>query len=108
MDSPEDVWRLDWHLGPEPNVYASRPFSGLGKSDGIFLYDETKALIASITYGDSARGFSNAWDTDGAPLGTSMLGEYGAWQSSNLSPDIASPGHAHVAPEIAQPLATLL
>lgn len=108
VDASEDLWRMDWGLGPETAVYAPSTFSRLGNSDGVFVYDSTGGLIASITYGDSTRGVSNSWDTHGTPLGASVPGEYGAWQSSDLSPDIASPGVAYSPPDISQPLATLL
>ena len=104
----EDLWRQDWDLGPEIAVYASSTFSRLGSDDGIFLYDEAGGLIASTTYGSSTAGLSNAWDTSGTPLGSSLNGEYGAWQSSNVRPDTASPGYAPIAPEAANPPAMLL
>lgn len=108
VDDSESLWRLDWNLASDIKVYASSTFSRLGNSDGVFLYDDAGMLITSITFGDSTPGFSNAWDTDGGSLGTSVPGDYGAWQSRNLSPDVGSPGLAHVAPKNAQPLATLL
>jgi len=108
VDASEDLWRGDWNLGPEVIIYAPNTFSRLGNDDGVFLYDDTGQLITSITYGSSAVGFSNAWDTNTVSLGTSRDGEYGAWHSSNLSPDTASPGYAHFAQEVIQPLATLL
>ncbi len=108
VDASEEVWRFDWGLGPEITIHAPSTFSRLGNDDGVFLYDAAEQLITSITYGSSIVGFSNAWDTNSVSLGTSRDGEYGAWHSSNLSPDTGSPGHAHVTPKVFQPLATLL
>jgi len=104
----EGLWRSGWKLEPGVTVYTPNTFSRLGNSDGVFLYDDSGVLVFSINYGSSTTGVSIAWGTDGTSLGTSMPEEYGAWQSSNVNPDTASPGHAHIAQEMTQPLATLL
>jgi sugar lactone lactonase YvrE len=108
VTSPDDLWRQEWGLGPETGIYAPSTFSRLGGDDGIFLYDENGGLITSASYGNSVVGLSNAWDTSGTSLGSSVDGEYGAWRSANLVPDTASPGYAYVAPDAAPQQSTLL
>ena len=95
---PGDPWKDDWGLGAEVNVYDpgyfSGSFSGLGSSDGVFLYEPNDALITFVEYPSRKVGFSNEWAADGTSLGLSVGGENGAYQSANLSPDVASPGFA--------------
>jgi len=93
-----DPFKDDWSLGPEVNVYDpgyfSGSFSGLGSSDGVFLYDTGDVLLTSATYPSRTDGFSNEWAANGTFLGLSVVGENGAYQSVNASPDVASPGYA--------------
>ncbi|MHC4477483.1 MAG: hypothetical protein ACYTEL_17685 [Planctomycetota bacterium] len=92
------AWKNDWDLGAEVGVYGvdyfSGSFSGLGSADGVFLYDPGGDQVTSVTYPSRTTGFSNEWDTDGTFLGLSAVGENGAYQSLNSSPDVASPGYA--------------
>ncbi|MHC4500051.1 MAG: lamin tail domain-containing protein, partial [Planctomycetota bacterium] len=92
------AWKSDWDLGAEVGVYGvdyfSGSFSGLGSADGIFLYDPSGDLVTSVTYPSRTAGVSNEWDTDGTFLGLSVIGENGAYQSLNSSPDVGSPGYA--------------
>jgi sugar lactone lactonase YvrE len=99
IDSDTLDWRSDWGiLGSRPNVYDrtyfSGSFSGLGSSDGVFLYDTDDVLVASVTYPSRTDRFSNEWAADGTSLGPSVVGENGAYQSANVVPDVASPGYA--------------
>ena len=92
-------WRSDWGiLESGPNVYDrsyfSGNFSGLGSSDGVFLYDTYNAPVTSATYPSRTDRFSNEWAADGTFLGLSVVGENGAYQSVNMIPDVASPGHS--------------
>jgi len=96
--APGDPWKDNWGLGVEVNVYDpsyfSGSFSGLGSSDGVFLYNPTDALITFVEYPSRTAGFSNEWAANGTSLGLSVVGENGAYQSANFFPDVASPGHA--------------
>ncbi|MHC4745536.1 MAG: hypothetical protein ACYS8Z_26780, partial [Planctomycetota bacterium] len=91
------AWRADWGLQAGVNVYDtsyfSGSFSGLGGSDGVFLYDTLGAPVTSATYPSRATGISNEWAADGTSLGLSVAGETGAYRSANASPDTASPGY---------------
>ena len=91
------LWKSQWALAPGVNVYDhshfTGGFSGLGGSDGIALFDASDVLVTSVTYPNRATGISNEWGTDGTFLGLSVVGENGAYQSVNASPDVASPGH---------------
>jgi hypothetical protein len=92
-------WKSEWGLGSEVNVYDHSHFSGafpgLGSADGVFLYNPSGDLVTSVTYPSRTAGFSNEWDTDGAFLGLSVIGENGAYQSTHPGPnDVGSPGHA--------------
>ena len=97
VTAPGDPWKDDWGLGAEVNVYDpgyfSGSFSGLGSSDGVFLYDTDDVPVTSATYPSRTAGFSNEWAANGTSLGLSVVGENGAYQSVNASPDVASPGH---------------
>ncbi|MBC8217537.1 MAG: hypothetical protein H8E73_03655, partial [Planctomycetes bacterium] len=73
--------------------YFSGGFSGLGSSDGVFLYDTDDVPVTSATYPSRTAGFSNEWAENGTSLGLSVVGENGAYASVNASPDVASPGH---------------
>ncbi|MBN2272407.1 MAG: hypothetical protein JXN61_17480, partial [Sedimentisphaerales bacterium] len=93
------AWRSDWGLGESGvNVYDTSYFSGgfssLGSSDAVFLYDASDAFVTSATYPSHTDGFSNEWAADGTFLGSSVVGENGAYQSVNTSPDVGSPGYA--------------
>jgi low-density lipoprotein receptor class B/polymorphic membrane protein len=98
VTAPGDPWKDDWGLGAEVKVYDpgyfSGGFSGLGSSDGVFLYDEGDVPVTSATYPSRTTGFSNEWAADGTSLGFSVGGENGAYLSANASPDVASPGSA--------------
>jgi hypothetical protein len=92
-------WQLDWNLvGSGVNVYDvsffGGGFSGLGSADGVYLYDANGGVVTSATYLSRVAGASNAWDREGTYLGFSVNGEEGAYQSSNPSPDVGSPGYA--------------
>ena len=97
VTAPGDPWKDDWGLGGEVNVYDpgyfSGGFSGLGSSDGVFLYDTDDVPVTSATYPSRTAGFSNEWAENGTSLGLSVVGENGAYASVNASPDVASPGH---------------
>ena len=88
------------------NVYDQSDFSGafpgLGSADGVFLYDPTDNPVTSVTYPSRTTGISNEWDTDGTFLDLSVIGENGAYQSLNSTPDIASPGYAVICCECDQ------
>lgn len=93
------AWRSDWGLTESGvNVYDTSYFSGafssLGSSDGVYLYDAADVLVTSATYPSHTDGFSNEWAADGTFLGLSVVGENGADESDNASPDVASPGYA--------------
>lgn len=93
-----DPWKDDWGIGAEVHVYDPTyfggSFPGLGSSDGVFLYNAAGVLVASATYPIRTVGFSNEWAANETSLDLSVVGENGAYQSANASPDVASPGHA--------------
>ncbi len=91
-------WRSDWGLlesgvNVYDRSYFSWGFSGLGSSDGVFLYDTDDVPVTSATYPSRTAGFSNESAANGTSLGLTVVGENGAYQSVNASPDVASPGH---------------
>ena len=92
------TWKLDWSLDAGTAVYGldyfGSGFSGLGSSDAVYLYNAAGGLVASATYPSRTSGISNEWDTAGTYLGFSITGENGAYLSSNVIPDTASPGYA--------------
>ena len=94
------TWKLNWSLDAGTSVYGldyfGSSFSSLGSADGVFLYNSAGSLVTSVTYPSRTDGISNEWDTAGTYLGFSVTGENGATLSSNVSPDIASPGYAVV------------
>jgi hypothetical protein len=78
----------------EEHFTAGFPGSGLGDPDGVVLFDAGEVFVTSVEYPSRTTGFSNEWDTSGAFLSLSVIGENGAYQSTNSNPDIASPGYA--------------
>jgi DNA-binding beta-propeller fold protein YncE len=98
MDFSDELWKEEWQLGPDVKVYDPSyfgwGFSGLGDADGVYLFDNAGTLVASASYPTRLVGFSNAWNTEGVYLGISVSGQSGAYMSSNMTPDVASPGYA--------------
>ena len=96
-DSVDD-WKSMWGLLPkgvnvyDDVIYFSDCFSGLGESDGVFLYDASDSLVNFVEYPNRMTGFSNEWAIDGTYLGLSVIGENGAYQSFDREPDVGSPG----------------
>jgi hypothetical protein len=110
----EAGWLTSWG-NPTVRVFAygGTTFQGLGSGgDTIFIYDQSNALVTSVTFSTATQGFSFEWDGSGNSLGLSVLGENGAYRASTdgstvvtgAGLDIASPGFA-VIPE---PSAALL
>ncbi|MBN1124004.1 MAG: lamin tail domain-containing protein [Sedimentisphaerales bacterium] len=96
-----EQWKEDWALGSEVKVYGygtGQPmtdFSGLGSSDGVFLYNVNDQLITSVTYSEGGYGETRSWHADGSDLGVSRSGWLGSYPSRNDRPDIGSPGFAY-------------
>ncbi|MDH4240130.1 MAG: lamin tail domain-containing protein, partial [Phycisphaerae bacterium] len=92
------AWKSVWGLGSEVNVYDQSHFSGsfpgLDSSDNIYLYDSSDILEASVHYPNCTSRISNEWDTDGRFGGLSVVGENGAYESTDPRPNVASPGYA--------------
>ena len=93
-----ELWKSDWNLPAQTNVYDrsyfNDTFPDLGETDGVQLYNADDDRIASARYIGSEDGFSQAWNLNEIPLGASVNGVNGAYQSTNSSPDVASPGIA--------------
>ncbi len=53
-----------------------------------------RLLRPAMHYASHTQGFSNSWDKSGGFLGLSVNGIDGAYQSTNSTPDIGSPGYA--------------
>jgi hypothetical protein len=75
-------------------------FSGLSSGgDQIEIWDadpNTNAsanLVAAASFGAATDGVSFEWDNTGNDLGLSVVGQNGAFLSSDATPDTASPGH---------------
>ncbi len=98
VDTSDGAWRRDWDLADDVAVYDPDSFGGtfsaLGSQDGIYVFDTAGRIVASASYVERIRGYSNAWDTAGKYLGVSLNGLYGAYRSENSDPDVASPGYA--------------
>jgi hypothetical protein len=64
-------------------------FWGLGKNgDGVFIYDASNSLVDSFAWTTSTNGFS--MDVYGGGV-NSVAGVNGAYASSDVTPDVASP-----------------
>lgn len=88
-------WSEFWGLCPDADVYDFFcNFSQLDSADGVFLYDGSNDLVASVEYSSSTVGFSHEWDISGTYLGLSVIGENGAYQSLVVNPDVGSPCYA--------------
>ncbi len=101
LDAPSndtDDWKSVWGLGDNANVYDHSHFSGtfpgLGSSDGVFLYDSGDVLVTSVEYPSRTSRISNEWAMNGTFLGLSVVGENGAYESTDTNTNIASPGYA--------------
>jgi lamin tail-like protein len=99
----EAAWRTNWApiassvviLGTDEMVDDSTPdgdtYSGLsGSGDSVNLYDSLNALVNSFTYSASSQGKSFEISRNGANLGLSVAGEFGAITAVNG--DVGSPG----------------
>jgi hypothetical protein len=104
----KDTWRTMWGipasvaiLTEDDMVDDATPegdlFSGLSTSgDTVNFYSPAGTLLDTYTFGAVIRGVTFEINSDGADLGLSVVGEYGAVLASNG--DIGSPGIA-VVPE---------
>lgn len=104
----KDAWRTMWGISSSVAVLTEDEmvddatpdgdtFSGLGSSgDVVNFYSPTGVLLDSYAFGVITRGVTFEINSDGADLGLSVVGEYGAVLASNG--DIGSPGIA-VVPE---------
>ena len=93
-----ELWKSEWNLSEQINVYDRSYFAGdafpdLGETDGVFIYDTYDDRITFVRYIGSEDGYSQTWDINGTSLNT-INGLNGVYQSTNNSPDIASPGFA--------------
>ncbi len=92
------LWKSEWPLASGVNVYGRSHFiggfPGIGSSDDVVLFDTGNVLVTAVTYPSRTSTISNEWDTDGIFLGLSVIGENGAYQSTNSTPNVASPGYA--------------
>ncbi len=106
LDEPASnvsTWKAAWGLGStrviDRDAFALmgvEPFSGLSVGgDEVNLYDPLGDLVASVSFGASTTGISQAWRRDGTPvLGlNSSVGKEGAYASNQSPADIASPGN---------------
>ncbi len=101
LDEPAanvDAWKTVWELGSDTRVWAHEQFvgnfHGLGGSDGVYLYDSNDALVTSANYSSRTDRVSNEWDKFGTFLGLSVMGENGAYRSTDAHANTASPGYA--------------
>ena len=96
FDSSEvSSWKTLWGLGSEVNVYRfSFLDSEFSNEDGLFLYNPSDVLVTSVEYTTAAYGASNGWEASGTFLGFSIIGENGAYESSDTPSDVGSPGYA--------------
>lgn len=100
----EAAWASDWGISGVTlvNVGAGTGVPDFSVSgDTLFVYDNTNAQVATVTFGASTEGFSFEWDGFGNPLGLSVNGENGAIQAasngaSGSGVDVGSPGVAQI------------
>jgi hypothetical protein len=99
----ESTWLGDWGLsGVVVSTIGGASFQGLGAGgDEVNIYDDTGALVTRVTFGTATGGASFEWDTAGNPLGTSVIGENGAFRATTdgfggAGQDVGSPGFALV------------
>ncbi len=101
LDEPSantSAWKSAWGLGAEVNVYDvsyfTSGFPGLGGSDGVCLYDPSGILVTFVMYSDRQNRTSNEWDTEGTFFDLSVIGENGAYESTDPNPNVGSPCYA--------------
>ncbi|MBX3743354.1 MAG: lamin tail domain-containing protein [Akkermansiaceae bacterium] len=101
----ESTWLGDWGLsGVVVSTIGGSSFQGLGAGgDEVNIYDAGGALVTRVIFGSATGGASFEWDMAGIPLGTSVIGENGAFRSASdgfggAGQDVGSPGFA-VVPE---------
>lgn len=104
----KDTWRTMWGISASVAILTEDDmvddatpegdlFSGLSTSgDTVNFYSPAGTLLDTYTFGAVIRGVTFEINSDGADLGLSVVGEYGAVLASNG--DIGSPGIA-VVPE---------
>jgi hypothetical protein len=104
----KDTWRTMWGISASVAILTEDDmvddatpegdlFSGLSTSgDTVNFYSPAGTLLDTYTFGAITRGVTFEINGDGADLGLSVVGEYGAVLASNG--DIGSPGLA-VVPE---------
>jgi hypothetical protein len=99
----EAAWQASWNTDVRVLNLGGTSFQGLGSGgDSVTIYDgaNANAILASVTFGNATQGFSFEWDTNGNPLGLSVIGENGAYRAATdgstvtLGPgiDVGSPG----------------
>jgi hypothetical protein len=98
-----DVLTEDLFSGPDT-------FSGLSSNgDSVILWDADPInvpgaqIVTSVSFGAATEGFSFEWATNGADLGLSAVGEFGAFTACDdgtglmmAGTDVGSPGFATV------------
>lgn len=105
-------FRSTWAIDPSVRIFTTAPtelpnFPGLGSGgDSIFLFNASNTLVDQFEFGSSTTGVSFARFTDGSPVpgNLSVNGLFNAYQSTQASQDIGSPG---IAPAPPQPLSPL-
>ena len=89
-----------WQVPTTNTVYSASGNPGLNATgDEIHIFDPKSNEVATLTFGESEKGYSLAWDADGMFLGVSQEGLYGAYRAlddGNHEPgvDVGSPGFA--------------
>ena len=102
----EAAWVVDWGISGVTVVnLGSSVFQGLGSGgDAVNIYNASNVLVTGVTFGAATTGFSFEWDTTGASLGLSVVGQNGAFQAAENGQttgagpgiDVGSPGVAAV------------
>ncbi len=99
----ESTWLSDWGIaGVAVFTIGGSSFQGLGAGgDQVNIYNAAGTLMTSVTFGSAIGGASFEWDMAGISLGTSAIGENGAFRSAfdgtgAAGQDVGSPGFALV------------
>ena len=100
------AWKTTWGLSTtqvinndQTAAMGGEAFSGLtATGDEVNLYDPTGQLVASINFGASTAGLSQAFHPDGTAIYglSSVNGRQGAYLSTQVLNDTASPGNAKI------------
>ncbi|WAC20868.1 lamin tail domain-containing protein [Luteolibacter sp. SL250] len=99
----ESTWLSDWGItGVIVSNIGGSSFQGLGAGgDEVNIYDASQTLVTRATFGSATGGASFEWNTAGTSLGTSVIGENGAFRAASdgiggAGQDVGSPGFALV------------